>query len=137
MQADMICNGPLESSERIVLFAQYTLQVGIQLPHMGLHDLNKQSLFIGIVIVDTSRLDTRDLRDIAERSCMISVLCKQLHGGRENIIPHRTALMSRLFFQFFLCHVAILAEMGRVEYPLRRISTKQSEFYAVDQPSLP
>src|SRR6266496_4250991 len=88
------------------------------MPHMGFHDFNQQSLFIGIVVVDTRCLYTCDPRDITQRSCMVSVLCEQLHGGCENTFSHGAA--------FLLCHADILAEIWQHEHPLRQTTIRRS-----------
>ena len=68
---------------------------------------------------------------------MVSVLCEQLHGSCENTFSHGAAFLLCLFFQFFLCHAAILAEIWQHEHPLRQTTIRRYEFYAVAQPSRP
>src|SRR5258706_16335853 len=88
MQANMIGDSGMKALLNTALLKHDMLQIGVQLAHISLHDFNQQCLLIGVMIINTSRLDTSNARNISEWCSVITILGKKLHSGSQNFFSH-------------------------------------------------
>jgi len=82
MQANMVGDGLVKALLNAGLVMGNAFQVGIQVAHMRVHDLNQQRLFICIVIINTRGLNACQTRNIAHRCRVIAIFREQLHRRR-------------------------------------------------------
>src|SRR5258708_29550658 len=92
---------------------------------MGLHNLNQERLFIGIMIVDTGCLDASQASYIAQRCRMVASLSKKFDSSITNFFSHRTSIgqhstllfFSGVFYYLVPVSLCILPEMPLSAYP--------------------
>src|SRR5579884_597393 len=81
----------LKSLHWIIILAENALQVVIQALHMSFHNLDKQRLFIWVMVIDTGCLYACHTCDITQWRGVIAIFSKELDGCCQDTFAHRTA----------------------------------------------